>query len=233
MLAIEWSQGIEDAWSDVASFVPKLAAALAVLIIGWIIAKFIRRVLERILVKVNFDSYVDRAGLGAPLERAGYSDSGKLLALIVYVALMLLVLQLAVGVFGDSEINDALDGLIAFIPKLLVALVIVVITGVVANAVRSLVRPAVAHLGAGSFLTNLAFVAIWVVGGFAALNQIEVASDVVDTLFRTVAYSLGAILVIKFGVGGVWAARDRFWPAVYDSVSKGTQPNPERPTRDD
>ena len=42
--------------------------------------------------------------------------------------------------------------------------------------------------------------------------------DTVDTLFQTVTYSLGAILVIKFGVGGVWAARDRFWPAGYDGI---------------
>ena len=57
---------------------------------------------------------------------------------------------------------------------------------------------------------------IWFVGGFAALDQLAIAEDVVDTLFQ---YSVGAfflILVIKFGIGGIWSARDRFWPGVYD-----------------
>ena len=100
-----------------------------------------------------------------------------------------------------------------------VALIIVVLTGAVANAVRGFVAPAVSHLDYGNIITQVATIGIWVIGGFAALDQIEIAQDIVDTLFTTVMASLGAILVIKFGVGGVWAARDRFWPGVYDRFS--------------
>lgn len=220
--AIEWSQGIEDAWRDVASFVPKLIGALAVFVIGWFVAKIIRKVIERVLNKIKFDSYVDKAGIGAPLERAGYPNSVDLIGKIIYFALMLLVLQLAVGVFGDSDISNAIDDMVAFIPKLIVAIIIVIITGAVANAVRDLIAPAVAHLSAGDLLQKAAFVGIWLIGGFAALDQLQVAKDVVDTLFETIVYSLGFIIVIKFGVGGIWAARDRFWPAVYDQVSADT-----------
>lgn len=219
MLAVEWSRGIEDAWSDLASFAPKVIAAIVVLMVGWFIARVIRKIVEKVLSKIKFDEYVDKAGLGAPVERAGYPDSGKLLAKLIYYMIMLTVLQLAIGVFGDSAVNEAFDGLIAFIPKLFIALIIVVITGVIANTVRSLVEPAVSHLGVGPLLAKAAFVAIWVIGGFAAFDQLDVASDTVDTLFQTVTYSLGLILVIKFGVGGVWAARDRFWPAVYDNIA--------------
>jgi flagellar biosynthesis protein FliQ len=219
MLAIDWSQGIEDAWSDLAGFLPKLIAALVVFIVGWFIARIIRKVIARVLKKINFDQYVDKAGIGAPVARAGYPDSGELLAKLIYYGVMLVVLQLTVSVFGDTAVNEALDGLIAFIPKLFIALIIVVITGAVANTVRSLVEAAVSHLDAGPFVARVAFVAIWVIGGFAAFDQLDVASDTVDTLFQTVAYSLGLILVIKFGVGGIWAARDRFWPHVYDSIS--------------
>lgn len=219
MLAVEWSQGIEDAWADLAGFAPKLIGAVIVLMVGWFIARIIRKIVEKVLSKIKFDQYVDKAGIGAPVERAGYPDSGKLLAKLIYYMIMLTVLQLAIGVFGDSAVNEAFDGLIAFIPKLFIAIIIVVITGVVANTVRSLVEPAVSHLGVGGLLAKAAFVAIWVIGGFAAFDQLEVASDTVDTLFQTVTYSLGLILVIKFGVGGVWAARDRFWPAVYDGFA--------------
>lgn len=222
MLAIDWSQGIEDAWSDLAKFAPKVIAALVVLVVGWFVARLIRKVIERVLAKIRFDQYVDKAGIGAPIERAGYPDSGKLLAKLLYYGIMLIVLQMAVGVFGDSAVNEAFDGLIAFIPRLFIALIIVVITGAIANTVRSLVGAAVSHLDAGPLLAKAAFVAIWVIGGFAAFDQLDVASDTVDTLFQTVAYSLGLILVIKFGVGGIWAARDRFWPAVYDSVASTT-----------
>ncbi len=222
MLAIEWSSGIESAWQDVAKFVPKLIGALAVLIIGWIIAKVIRNVIVKVLNKVKLDTYVDKAGIGAPLERAGYPNSVDLIGKIIYFGLMLLVIQLAVGVFGETAVSELINDLVAFIPRLVVAIIIVVITGVIANGVRDIMSPAVAHLSAGDLLKKAAFVAIWLVGAFAALDQLQVAKDVVDTLFQTIVYSLGFILVIKFGVGGVWAARDRFWPAVYDQVSANT-----------
>lgn len=227
MLAIDWARGIEDAWSDLAAFLPKLIAALVVFVVGWIVARIIRKVVIRLLKTINFDEILDKAGIGAPIERAGYPDSGVLLAKLLYYAVMLMVIQLALGVFGDSAINTAFDGLIAFIPKLLIAIIIVIITGAVANAVRSIAASATAHMSAGDFVARAAFVAIWVIGGFAAFDQLDVASDTVDTLFQTITYSLGLILVIKFGVGGVWAARDRFWPGVYDSISGSSQSQSE------
>lgn len=219
MLAVSFTEGIEDAWSDVASFVPKLVGALAILLVGWFIAKAIRKLVHRVLTRVGFDGLVDRSGLGGYIERAGWADSGLLLAKIVYFAVMIIVLQLAIGAFGDTAVQDVLNDLLAFIPKVFVALIIVVLTGAVANAVRGFVAPAVSHLDYGNIITQVATIGIWVIGGFAALDQIEIAQDIVDTLFTTVMASLGAILVIKFGVGGVWAARDRFWPGVYDRFS--------------
>ena len=104
--------GIEEAWADVAAFVPKLAAALAVFIIGWIIARIIRSAIERVLTAVKFDQWVDKAGLGQSVERAGFADSGKLLAKLIYWAVLLITLQLAVDTFGDSAITEALDGIV-------------------------------------------------------------------------------------------------------------------------
>ena len=229
MLAIDWTQGFQDAWDDVAAFVPKLIAAIAVFVIGWIIAKMIRKVIVRVLDKIKLDSYVDKAGIGAPLERAGYPNSVDLIGKIIYFGLMLLVLQLAVNVFGDSDIANAIDDMVAFIPKLIVAIVIVIITGAIANTVRELIAPAVAHLSSGDLLKKAAFVGIWLIGGFAALDQLQVAKDVVDTLVETIVYSLGLIIVIKFGVGGIWSARDRFWPAVYNQVSSESSVAPAAP----
>ena len=65
---------------------------------------------------------------------------------------------------------------------------------------------------------------MWLFFGLAALDQIEIGEDVVDTLTTAVFASLSAILIIKFGVGGIWAARDRFWPNVYDTLSGESRP---------
>lgn len=224
MLAeIDFDESLQQTIDDVTTFVPKLVAALIIFVIGWFIARVIRKVIHRVLTQVKFDGLVDRSGLGTYVERAGYPDSGALLAKVLYWGLMLIVLKLTIGVFGDSPVQEALDGMVAFIPKVFVAIVIIVITGAVANVVRELVSPAVAHLSYDRTIVGFVGGVIWFIGGFAALDQLQVAEDVVDTLFE---YSVGAfflILVIKFGIGGIWSARDRFWPKVYDRIESDSE----------
>lgn len=215
---------IEEALSDVATFIPKLLGAVLVLVIGWLLARAIQKVVHTILNKVRFDALVDRSGLGAAIERAGYPDSGLLLAKIVYYAILLLALQIAIGVFGDSAVQDALDAVVALLPKIFVAVVIVLIAGAIASRVKDIVVGSAGGLAYGDTLAKAASAAIWVTGIFAALSQIEIAEDIVNSLFTIVVGSIAAIVVIKFGVGGIWAARDRFWPAVYDRVGQKAPP---------
>ncbi len=220
MLAdISFSQSFQDMFDDLATFIPKLVAAIVIFVIGWIVAKVLKNLIHRGLAKLGVDNLVDRSGLGAPLERAGFADSALLLARVVYVGLMLIVLQLAIDVLDITAIEDVLDDIIDFIPKLFVAIIIIFLTGAIARFVSELVGGLTEGQSWGNLATNVAAGAIWVIGLFAALDQIEVAQDVVDTLFTTLVGALALILVIKFGVGGIWAARDRFWPAFYDKVT--------------
>lgn len=217
-------QPVENALSDVATFVPKLLGAVLVLIIGWLIARAIQKLTHTLLTKVRFDALVDRSGVGAAIERAGFPDSGLLLAKVVYYGLLLLTLQIATGVFGDSAIQNALDAVVALIPKLFVAVVIILIAGAIAARVKEIVAGSAGGLAYGDNLAKAASAAIWVTGVFAALNQVEIASEIVNSLFTIIVGSIALILVIKFGVGGIWAARDRFWPAVYDKLGSKAPP---------
>lgn len=226
MVAVTFADGIEEAWSNVAVFVPKLAGALATLLIGWLCARLLRNGAQRILTKLRFDEFVDRGGLGKLAERAGFTDSSVLLAKTLYYAVMLLVLKLSIDVLGDSQVQAALSGVLSFLPRVAAALLILVLTGVVAARVRDLMAQSFASATYVGRLAQGAAVAVWVLGGFAAANQLDVAHDVVTTLFQAAVYTLGLTFVIKFGVGGVASARDRFWPRVYDKVQGPLPPRP-------
>ncbi len=214
--------GITDLFSSLFSFLPKLVGFLLILLIGMFVAKLIGRVIRRVFKAINLDHYLDKAGIGGPLERAGYADSGKFVAKIIYYMIMLIVLKLAFGALGIDALNEPFDKLIAWIPQLLVALILLVVGGIVANVVSDLVRGATATQSWGNMAVTAAKVGVWWIFGMAALDQAGIATDLVDTLMTTVFASLGAILIIKYGVGGIWAARDRFWPNVYDTVSSST-----------
>jgi hypothetical protein len=186
----EFRAGLGDAWSNIAEFLPKLVGFLLILIIGYFIAKAITKVLGKVLERVGFDRAVQRGGVGKALERSKY-DASSLLAQVVFYALMLFVLQLAFGVFGPNPVSNLIHGVIAYLPNVFVAIVIIVVGGAVAAAVKEIVEASIGGLSYGRGLAFGAATAILVIAIFGALDQLNVAPAIVTGLF----YALLAIIV--------------------------------------
>ena len=220
---ISLSDSLQESFDKLGAFLPKLVGAIVIFVIGWFVARIIRKVLHRALTRMKVDALVDRSGLGGPLETAGYPDAGLLLAKIVYWGIMLIVLQLTIDALDITAIKDVLDDLINFIPRVFVAIIIIFLVGAIANWLRGLLAGLTAEYAWGNLITNVAVGAVWLIGIFAALDQLKIAENIVQTLFTVLMGSLGLILVIKFGVGGIWIARDRFWPGVYDKFAASTR----------
>ncbi|SEK88057.1 mechanosensitive ion channel family protein [Nonomuraea pusilla] len=196
---INIGQGLTDAWRSIATFIPKLVAFVVILIIGWLVAKGLQKIVDTVLERVGFDRAVERSGVRRWLERSRYEASG-LVAKLVYYAIVLITLQLAFSVFGPNPISALLDGVVSWLPKAIVAIVIIVVAGAVASAVRDIVDGALGGLSYGRWLGTAAAVFIWALGVIAALNQIGVATTVTTPVLVTVLATLGAIIAI--GVGG-------------------------------
>jgi hypothetical protein len=190
---------LNDMWRSVATFAPKLVAFLLILIIGWIVAKLIAKAVDKILERVGFDRAVERGGVKRALARSQY-DASTIASKIVYYALLLFVLQLAFGVFGPNPISDLISGLIAFLPKLFVALIIIVVASAIAAAVRDLLANTLSGLSYGKTLANIASIFVIGLGVIAALNQVGIALTVTLPVLIAVLGTLGGILVV--GVGG-------------------------------
>jgi len=219
---IDIGDSIQETLDGVGTFVPKLVGALLIFFIGYFIAKIIFKVIKKVLQRLNFDALVDKSGIGGPLERAGFADAGTFLAKIVYWLIMLIVIKMTVETLGIEALQTLIDDLVSWMPKLFVALIIIFVTGAIANFVKGLVGGATASETWGNAATSAASMGVWFIGGMAALDQVEVAGDIVDTLFTIIMSSLAGILIIKYGIGGIWAARDRFWPSVYNKFGNAT-----------
>ena len=211
LIAVEWSQGIEDAWSDIASFVPKFIGFLIILVIGYFVAKAISKIVEAILERVGFDRAVERGGVGKALERSDY-DASDILSKVVFYGLFLIVLQMAFGVFGSNPISDLLEGVIAYLPKVIAAILIIVIASAIGAAARELIDASLGGLSYGKTLANATGIAIVVVGIFAALNQLQIAPAIVNGLFYAVLAIIVGSAIIAIGGGGVGPMRSR-WEA--------------------
>jgi hypothetical protein len=199
LAAVDFGQGISNAWSTIATFVPKLLAFLVILFIGWVIAKALGKVVDKVLERVGFDRVVERGGINRMMSGSKY-DASDIIAKLVYYAVLLIALQMAFGVFGPNPVSNMLTGIVAFLPRAVVAIIIVVVAGAVARAVRDLVTNTLGGLSYGKLLGTLASVFIWGLGIIAALNQIGVATSVTTPVLITVLATIGGIAII--GVGG-------------------------------
>lgn len=202
-------QGLNDAWSAIATFVPKLIIFLAILVIGWIIAKVVAKVVNTALERVGFDRAVERGGIKQALARSQY-DASDIIAKLVYYAILLITLQIGFGVWGPNPVSDLLTDIVAWLPRAAVAIIIVVIAGAVARAVKDLVGNALSGLSYGKTLATIASVFIWALGIIAALNQIGVATTVTTPVLIAVLATVGGVIVVGAG-GGLIRPMQQRW----------------------
>ncbi|WBB68576.1 hypothetical protein [Micromonospora sp. WMMD812] len=193
------SDAVGDAFRSVMLFVPKAVAFVAILVAGWLIAKAALKIVDKVLERVGFDRAVERGGIRRALSRSRY-DASDIVAKLVYYGLLLVTLQLAFGIWGPNPISDLIAGVIAWLPRAFVAIVIVVVAAAIANAVKDIIGGALGGLSYGRVLATVAYVFLLGLGVIAALNQIGVATAVTTPVLIAVLATLGGILVV--GVGG-------------------------------
>ena len=158
-LAVDFQGGVSNAWSNVITFVPKLAAALLVILVGYLIAKVVAGVLNKVLERVGFDRAVERGGIKQALAKSKY-DPSDIIAKLAFWLIFLVTLQIAFGVFGPNPISDLLRGLIAYLPNVLVAILIDVIAAAIAKAVSDLLSSLLSSVSGGPMMAKGAGIAI-------------------------------------------------------------------------
>ncbi|MEV4816615.1 mechanosensitive ion channel family protein [Micromonospora tulbaghiae] len=194
-----FGDAVGDAFRSVMLFLPKAVAFVAILVVGWLIAKAVLKLVDKVLERVHFDRAVERGGIKTALARSKY-DASDIVAKLAYYGVLLVTLQLAFGIWGPNPISDLIAGVIAWLPRAFVAIVIVVVAAAIARAVKDIISSALGGLSYGRVLANLASVFILGLGVIAALNQIGVATTVTTPVLIAVLATVGGILVV--GVGG-------------------------------
>ncbi|MGH3994393.1 MAG: mechanosensitive ion channel family protein [Pseudonocardiaceae bacterium] len=216
-------RGFEEAWTQVTTFVPKLFAFAVILLIGWLVAKALAKGAELVLTRTGFPRLLERAGLGAVLTRARVDIAGLIVRLVFYFV-MLIALQLAFGVFGTTNaVSLLLNDIVGYLPRVVVAILLVVIAAAIARAVRDVV---VAVLGGRMFAPLIGAIAYWFILGLgiiAALSQLGIATSVTLPVLITVLATIGGILVVGVGGGLVRPMQERWqrWLGNLEDQTRG------------
>ena len=201
-----------------AAFLPKLLLALLVVAVGWLIAKAVRFAVERALRAINFHVLTERAGTDNFLQQAGMrGDTTTLFGLVAFWLVVLATLIIAFNGMGLTYITDLLGRVVIFVPKFLIAMVVMVFGAYcarfVGNAVQNYCTDA--QIPDAEMLGRLVRYAIMLFVVMIALSQIEVGGDIVQRTFLVILAGLMLAIALAFGLGGKdWAAAllQRWWP---------------------
>jgi len=202
-------QSFTDLLDTVVQFLPKLVGFLLILIIGYFIAKVLEKILTKVLQKVGFDRLVERGGVKKALAKSQY-DAAGILARLVFYTVMLFVLSTAFGVFGNNPISTYLKAVVGYLPKVFVAILIIVIAAAVAAGVKGLIQNTMGGLSYGTVLANAASILILALGIIAALNQLQIAENVVNAVLYASLATIVGIAIVAVGGGGITPMRSRW-----------------------
>ncbi len=208
-MANRFADGVGDMLRSILLFLPKALAFIVILVIGWLIAKAVRKVVVKILERVGFDRLVERGGVKTALAHSKY-DASDIVAKLVYYAILLFTLQLAFGIWGPNPISTLITGVVAWIPQAFIAIIIIVVASAIAKGVKDLISGALGGLSYGKLLANIASVFILGLGIIAALNQIGVATTVTTPILITVLAIIGGVIIVGAGGGLIKPMQNRW-----------------------
>ena len=185
--------------------IPKIIGFAVIIIIGWLIASAVATAVASILRAVKFNDLARRGGFADFVHKMGIQqDSSGFIANVAKWFIRLIVLVSAFDALGLPAVSQVLQQLLMWLPNLVVGLVVLVIAGLAANALAGLVRGATAESGLGNpdLLASITRIAIWAFAIVVAVNQIGIATELVNTLFMATVGAVALALGLSFGLGG-------------------------------
>ncbi len=198
-------RSLQEALSQFFSYIPQLIGAIIILIVGYIVAKVLQAVVGRILQGIGFDGWMERAGIKRFFDRADTRQTpAGILGKLVFWLVFIIAIVMATDALGIRQISAVFSQLIAYIPNIIAAILILILASLLANFVAGLVRGATGM----DVLGTVAQVAIIVYAVFAALTQLGIAVQLTAPTFLIVLGAVALAAAIAFGFGAQGVARD-------------------------
>ena len=210
---LQWDNLIADPirqmLAKILAYLPVLLGALVILIVGWIVAKAIRRLVDWLLKTARFDTLADKAGVSGILRKGDLKISPReVVSGLVYWLVIIMVLVMVVNALGLPKASDVLASLFAYVPKVIAALLVLVVAMFLASFVSGIVRTAAgnANLPKPEIFAGVSRWAIIIFAATIALEQLGIAPLLVTTTFNIILGGVCLALALAFGLGGKDAA---------------------------
>ena len=193
------------AWTQVILLAPKMVAMVAVLVIGYVLARWFGSLIAVVTEKIGLQTAAEKSGLAKSMNDVGIRRPlPTIVGGLVFWLLMCVFTMAAFNILGLQSISDAMGEVVNYIPRLLVATVVVVIGLLAATFLRGVVATSADRVGL-SYAEYLAGGCYWVLSiltFIAAFNQLGIQFALLEKLILIGSAGLSAGFALAFGLGG-------------------------------
>jgi Conserved TM helix len=218
-----FTHSLQGVWYGVVSFVPELVIALIIFAIGWVLAALVEKVIEGLLKALKVDAALKSAGLEEVVKRAGYNlNSGRFVGGLVKWFVIIVFLTASFGILGLDQVNSFLGDVVNYIPQVIVAVLILMVSVVIASVLQKMVVASAhaGHVHSAELLGRVTKWSIWIFAILTALITLGIAPSLIQMIV-TAIFAGGALAFgLAFGLGGKEVAQHLLEKTVYSVVEK-------------
>ena len=202
---------LQNLWDGFVAFIPALLGALVVFIVGWLVAMALGRIVTRILQAIQIDKIFDQLGIMKAVHKSGLDwEFSGFMGWIVKWFLLIAFFLAAADILGLSEVAVFLTAILAYIPNIFVAALILVIAALVSDFLEKLIKASIkaADFSAPKVVGVMVRWSVWIFAFLAVFNQLGIASALINTFFMGFIAFLALAGGLAFGFGGQGVAKD-------------------------
>jgi hypothetical protein len=184
------------------AFIPGLLGAAVLLIFGYLLARIVQRATMRLMRRVNLNKVVRSGGVLPNLEHGGvHINPARLIASLAFWIVMFSAMLIAAEVLGVDSVAQVFSQMVGYIPSVIAAVVVVIISIVLGDFVEGLIMASTGALHGGAFLARAGKGGVVLLGVFMALQELGVGTDIVTTAFAIIFGAIALALALSFGLG--------------------------------
>lgn len=186
------------------NYIPAIAGAIVILVVGWLVAKLLEAVVVRVLKAIQLDSASDKAGIANILAHGEIKMTlSELIGAIIYWLAILVVIATALGALNLTVASDLMSRLVEYVPSILGAIFILIVGAFLANFVATIVRTAAGNAGLGTakLLAKITQTVLIIFTVIIAIEQLKIASSLIVLSVNIILISIGIGIALAFGLG--------------------------------
>ena len=201
MLYADIGDSVQRGFDEFATWVPRLAAFLVILIIGYFVAKIVAGLVGKVLERVGFDRALHSGTAGTWIAKVT-SRPSDLLGTIAFWVLFVGAISIALDVLGIQAVDEFVAAVWGYIPNVIAALLIFLAAGAIAAGVAALVTRTMGDTSTGRIVGTAAPILIMAIAGFMILDQLMIAEQIVTITYAALMGAIALGMALAFGLGG-------------------------------